>query len=289
MQISANVSVWISHAHTVTVYIRTLNIIYTIINMRDFSKGKQYMLWNTTAPVYKIYYGSTTQTLSERMRVHKKNKNCESTVLFECGPCDITLIENYPCNNKHELEDREAEYIISNWDSCVNKTIPGAQRRAGGKKQYMKQYNEEHKDEIKTKKKQYYELNKDEILDYHKQYYELHKDEILDYQKQYYEQHKDEILDYQKQYNELNKDKIKAYKKQYNEEHKDEIKTKKKQYNEQHKDEIKTYQKQYNEQNKDKLNAKKKQKVECNLCGAFISNRNIAAHKKTKKCQSFVK
>ena len=82
----------------------------------------------------KQYVGSTTQTLSKRKSVHKKDykrwldgrKRCGSIYkLFEGGgEVDIYLLEDYPCERKEQLHARE-RYWIENIDgSCVNNRIP---------------------------------------------------------------------------------------------------------------------------------------------------------------------
>ena len=85
----------------------------------------------------KVYYGSTTQTLEKRFSVHL-TLNCSSTEIINAGGADIKHIEWFPCDNKHALEDREAYFILNNWDDCVNTRVPGAMRRAGGKTAYYK-------------------------------------------------------------------------------------------------------------------------------------------------------
>ena len=170
--------------------------------MPNYGNGKTYFIWNTTAPVHKLYIGSTVSTLKHRLTQHEykfkhQSGKCESHRLLAMGNYDIQLLENYPCENKHQLEDREAEYIISNWDSCVNKTVPGAVRRAGGIKEYEKKRNKN--------------------------------------------------------------------------------------------PERKELKKQYNKQNAEKISTQRRQKIECNLCGSVCSRRNIATHRKTKKCREAVK
>jgi hypothetical protein len=85
--------------------------------------------------IYKIvgngltYYGSTTRALSQRFSSHKCNKrrfdisqqtkeNCTSNKCMSDPNCYITLVENYPCNTKEELQAREHFYIANN--ECVN-------------------------------------------------------------------------------------------------------------------------------------------------------------------------
>lgn len=96
--------------------------------MKDCWKKNIY----TCGKIYKLvcnktglcYYGSTTQSLNERLAKHKdkyKNNrdNMASFKVFENDDYKIELIENYPCFEKIELRRRE-QYWISN-NECVNK------------------------------------------------------------------------------------------------------------------------------------------------------------------------
>ena len=162
-------------------------------NKEFYKTGKIYkIICNKTGL---IYIGSTCKQLSQRLANHRSNykqylKNNKNYVtsykVIENGDCSIILLENYPCNNKEELNARERFYIES--INCVNKNIP-----------------------TRTLK-EYYENNKNNLLEYQKQYNENHKDTRLKYNKQYNENHKDTILKYHKQYNkqyyEKNKDAI---------------------------------------------------------------------------------
>ncbi len=130
------------------------------------------MIYNTSAPVFKVYYGSTVQTLNDRMSVHKSSKNCESKSIIASGTYAYPLLEDYPCNTKKELQYREAEYIISNWDSCLNKTIPGAIDRAGGILQYDRLRNKtaKRKEYKKKHNKEYRKKNAEKIAAQSKEY-----------------------------------------------------------------------------------------------------------------------
>ena len=77
-----------------------------------------------------IYIGSTCKELGERFKGHKQSfkqykkgvgKFITSFPLLEDIDAKIELIENYPCNTKYELWNREKEYI--NMSDCVNKTF----------------------------------------------------------------------------------------------------------------------------------------------------------------------
>jgi hypothetical protein len=125
--------------------------------------SKIYKLESDKGP--KIYIGScySTKYLSNRMGNHregyKKYKNnkanfCSSYLLFDeygMENCKITLIENFKCENKKELMGREGYYILQNRDICVNKSIPGRD-----KKEY-------YKDVKYFSQKIYYEKNKQKI------------------------------------------------------------------------------------------------------------------------------
>jgi len=83
-------------------------------------------------------------TLNKRFVKHKKPKGCRpcsSKEIIDAGDAEILEVEAFPCTCKEELEDREAEFIVNNFDDCVNKIIPGALRRAGSLQAYMKVYN----------------------------------------------------------------------------------------------------------------------------------------------------
>ena len=55
--------------------------------------------------------------------------------------------------------------------------------------EYIKEYYENNKEDIKEQKKQYYAINKEDIKEQKKQYYENNKE----HKKQYYENNKDRI------------------------------------------------------------------------------------------------
>ena len=126
--------------------------------MCDYSNGKIYKIWSPNHSL--VYYGSTVKTLADRMSVHRATSNSTSSKqIIDAGDADIKLIEDFPCMNKYELLDREAEVMLANWDGCVNEMVPGAVRRAGGLKEYFKENN-----------KKYYEKNVVKINAYQKEY-----------------------------------------------------------------------------------------------------------------------
>ena len=93
-----------------------------------YKNGKIYKLVCDATPI--VYYGSTIQSLSDRLNLHKSASNkCGSKELFDAGNVSIVLVEEYPCNNRYELESRERIYIdfmLNNFNHRVicNKYIP---------------------------------------------------------------------------------------------------------------------------------------------------------------------
>ena len=90
--------------------------------MPDYQKGKIYKLWSPQGK--EIYIGSTVQPLYKRLSQHKSYLDCQSRYLFEnYNVVKIELIEEYPCNNKMELDRKEGEHVREN--ECLNKNVPG--------------------------------------------------------------------------------------------------------------------------------------------------------------------
>ena len=188
--------------------------------VNKYNNSKIYKIWSPSRDDL-VYYGSTYQSLSQRMSIHRSNyrrwkegkyHNVSSFKIFEeCDDYRIELVENYPCSNKEELNAREGYYIRNN--TCVNKVVPDRTKkeyRIDNKekiKEQSKQYRENHKEEIK----QYYQDNKEELKDQSKQYYEANKEKIDEKHKKYYQEHKEQ----KKQYREANKDEINEKHKQY--------------------------------------------------------------------------
>jgi uncharacterized protein (DUF2344 family) len=149
--------------------------------MPDYQNGKIYKLYSPSKNL--VYYGSTVQTLSQRLgghiRENRRGKHCSSSEIIECGDYKIELLEDYPCNNKQQLERKEGEYIKNN--ECINKCVAGR----GNKEYYidnadkLKEYYENNKEEIKQKSLKYYNDNRDKIREYKKQYY-LKQKELKD-------------------------------------------------------------------------------------------------------------
>ena len=162
--------------------------------MPDYSKGKIYTIRCRTDETL-IYVGSTIQPLSVRLGGHKnksidikyQNRLIYKTINNKWNDWYIELYEEYPCDNKEQLNKKEGEII--RLIGTLNILVAGRTRP---------EYREENKEQIIQDKKEYYENNKEIITDKHKIYYEENKEKLLDYAKDYgktyYEQNKEIIL-----------------------------------------------------------------------------------------------
>jgi hypothetical protein len=166
--------------------------------MPNYQNGKIYKLYSPSKNL--VYYGSTVQTLSQRLTDHLKgyraytkdsNKSYVSSFLIlDCEDYKIELIEDYPCNNNQQLCKKEGEYIRNN--ECVNKEIAGRTQQEWIKenidkvKEYHKKYNKEYQKVNDDKIKEYYENNKEEIKQKSLKYYNDNRDKIKEYKRLWY-------------------------------------------------------------------------------------------------------
>ena len=126
--------------------------------MPNYSNGKIYKITGTNSEGSSItYYGSTTKNyLCARMAQHKydaKYKNNSSKQVVDCEDCEITLIEQYPCNSKDALIARERFYVQNN--NCVNKNVPGRSQ-----KEYHNVWNLKNREHINEYQRQWRLKNK---------------------------------------------------------------------------------------------------------------------------------
>ena len=155
--------------------------------MVNYQNGKIYKLYSPSKNL--IYIGSTTQPLCKRLVVHLSkykayNNNTKqyytSFLVLDCEDYKIELLEEYACNNKQQLEQKEGEYIKNT--ECVNKFIAGRTKqeyKEDNKEkilEYTKQYNIDNIDKIKEYKKQYRKNNAEKISNYNRQRYLNKKD-----------------------------------------------------------------------------------------------------------------
>ena len=151
--------------------------------------------------VYKIYcnetgecyYGSTEETLSRRLSVHKggykawkNNKGTYTTSykILERGNYVISLMEEGDFENKDFMKARERHYIENN--ECVNKNVPNRMKKEWYEAypEYNKEYYQANKEHIAEKDKRIYQKNKEQKIEKSKENYYANKVEILEKKKQ---------------------------------------------------------------------------------------------------------
>jgi hypothetical protein len=179
----------------------------------DYKNGKIYKI--TSNSTDKIYIGSTCQPLCKRMTKHRgnyklfinsKRGKTTSFELIALGDAIITLIEDFPCERKEQLQARERYHIELNKDICVNKCIPTrtrkeyeesneiklkrAEYRQANKeamKVYATEYRQVNKEAIKLKRAEYQKVNKEAIALKTSAYYQKNKELIAERNKAYYQ------------------------------------------------------------------------------------------------------
>ena len=141
-------------------------------NMSKYSNGKIYKILNSIDN--EVYVGSTIEPLCKRMWKHRFSSKTRSHYMLyqhmsKLGKEHfyIELIENYPCNNKEELEAKEGQWIRQ--IGTLNDKIAGRSKKQWGidnherRMEQAKQYRDAHKEERKEYDKKRYEQNKEEI------------------------------------------------------------------------------------------------------------------------------
>ena len=118
--------------------------------MPDYKQGKIYTVRCKTDDT-RIYVSCTTQSLSERMAKHKYHSINKPTTCFyqyinDRNDWYIELYENYPYENKEQLNKREGEIIRE--IGTVNKIIAGRTRQEWyqDNPDKIKQYRENNKE-----------------------------------------------------------------------------------------------------------------------------------------------
>ena len=120
--------------------------------MVNYKDGKIYQLVCNTSG--NQYIGSTTQSLSQRLGGHKATYNSyiggksirpisAFSILAE-NNFEMILIEEFPCENKNQLERRERHFIETM--ECVNKVKPAQTREESI--QYERRYRQQHREKL---------------------------------------------------------------------------------------------------------------------------------------------
>ena len=171
--------------------------------MVNYINGKVYAIRSYETDRY--YIGATCSLLHKRFFQHKNAKNsdkanyCTSHEILKYDDCYIELIEDFPCENKNQLQKREGELIRENKENCVNCVIP---------KRTHEEYKIDNKEKVREWKKMSYERNKEKVLKSCKEYREANKDKIKITKQVYQEANKEQIKIKKQVYYEKNKDYI---------------------------------------------------------------------------------
>jgi hypothetical protein len=162
--------------------------------MGDYIKGKIYTIrCNTDENL--IYVGSTIQSLSKRFGGHKIEKVRKPNTYFytkveNWNDWYIELYENYPCQNREELNKREGEIIRLIGTLNINATGRTKKEYYEENKARFEEYYIENKEHITQIKKDKYKENKDDINLKNRDYYNENRERILEQKRLYYEKKK---------------------------------------------------------------------------------------------------
>ena len=173
----------------------------------NYQNGKIYKIYSYEND--DVYYGSTVETLSMRMAHHKthlklykegKYGYLTSFKILELTSAKIELVENYSCNSREELLQREGYYIRNN--NCVNKIIAGrtVKEWRNDNKEQIKEYKKEWNNDNKEHIQEYCQQNKEKIKEQSKEWRNDNKENIQKYKKEYYEQNKEQIKEQRKEH-----------------------------------------------------------------------------------------
>ena len=161
------------------------------MNKEFYKNCKIYKVVDNVNP-NNVYIGSTCKTLAQRISQHRTNykeyikfnktKGFVSIYdIIENGDFDIILIENFPCNNKDEMNQKE-RYFIDTME-CINKNTK-IKNNIIVHEILKKEELEIIIDKKKVYRKEYYlkrvknnEIDKDKAREYRKKYYNKKKDQ----------------------------------------------------------------------------------------------------------------
>ena len=208
--------------------------------MPNFSKGKIYKLVSNKSS--DVYIGSCLVDLSKRLYGHKSksNKAVSKSMFVDGAIISIVLIEDCPCENKNQLKARELHFITTL--ECINKNKPFiTDIDIVNRKEWMKLYDDLHKEEKAQRGAEYYKTHKEQIA----QYRETNKEQIKATHQAYNETHKEQIAQQKAEYYETHKEEIKQRQAQYDAAHKEQKTQAQAQYRESHKEQRAQYDKQY--------------------------------------------
>jgi hypothetical protein len=88
----------------------------------DYSQSKIYKISSPQSD--KVYIGSTVKTLNRRLTQHKHSSNrTTSKDIIKYNDAIIELLEDYPCETREQLIQKECEWIKKT-GNCINQVVP---------------------------------------------------------------------------------------------------------------------------------------------------------------------
>ena len=185
-----------------------------------YAKGKFYRLVNDIDSEF--YVGSTCSTLAKRLSKHKNaSKRKPDRKVYQhinsigWENVSIILIEEYPCENKMELERRE-RYWIEELKPTLNRIIPtrtGKEWRVDNAEklcEYIAKYSAENAEKLREYRANYYTQNKDKVRESQENYKANNLEKVREYQKQYQKDNADKFRAALGKYRDANRDAINA-------------------------------------------------------------------------------
>ena len=167
--------------------------------MPDYSKGKIYKIQCDTTGL--VYIGSTTQAISQRMSNHISTFKggyslCSSQCVLQKNNYRYSLIEEYPCESREQLNMRE-QYHIENND-CVNKCR--AFSSEDEKKQQIMQWREDNRDALLKGKREYYNKNKQKWIDNSREWVLNNRERVRENQSKWVENNRERVRAYKREW-----------------------------------------------------------------------------------------
>ena len=167
---------------------------------QDLTKAKIYKITNDFNN--EIYIGSTCNTLIKRFSMHicesrkaLSKDRCLYKLMNEIGETRfrIELIEDYPCEDKYQLRQREGHFIREM--GTLNMVIAGRTKPEyrENNKVTINEHNKDYRNQNKHIMKEYREQNKEKLRQQTKEYKEKHKDKVDEMNKQYRMENKDKF------------------------------------------------------------------------------------------------
>lgn len=234
--------------------------IYLIKNNQDFNNENVYIGSCCNFARRKCKHKTTCNNPNSKRHNLKLYQEIREKDGWDCWV--MIKLHEYKCESKYEL-NLEERRVIDEYKAKLNMVIPT---------RTIKEWREDHKEEISEYKKKYDEDNRDKILKRNKEYRKENKEMIAEQKKKYYEKNKEIILQKRKEKYEKNREK-------YLEKHK--------KWYEKNKEKVAEQSKVFRESNKEKLAEKRNEIIKCDKCGSEITKNNLFKHKTTKKCLNY--